>query len=97
MAAREQCDIYFSSPQKYQLGQVFVGSTMHPKPGDESWGALRAIDPLNGEIKWEFKHHSAPWAGTLTTAGGLVFTGDQEGYLLAFDAQSGFSGDRTPP
>ena len=89
VAAREQCDIYFSSPQKYQLGQVFVGSTMHPKPGDESWGALRAIDPLNGEIKWEFKHHSAPWAGTLTTAGGLVFTGDQEGYLLAFDAQSG--------
>ena len=89
VAVREQCDIYFTSPQKYREGQLFVGSTLHTKPGDESWGALRAIDPLNGEIKWEFKHHSAPMAGTLTTAGGLVFTGDQEGYLLACEAKSG--------
>ena len=85
----EDCQTYFSSPQKYQQGQWFFGSTFQAKSGDESWGALRAIDPLSGEIKWEFKHHSPSWAGTLATAGGLVFAGDHEGYLLAFDAKSG--------
>jgi hypothetical protein len=30
------------------------------------------MEPTTGEIKWEFKHNSAPWAGTLATAGGLV-------------------------
>ncbi len=89
VAAREQCDIFFSSPQKYQPGQMFFGSALQTKPGEKGWGAVRAIDPLTGEIKWEFKHHSPPWAGTLATAGGLVFTGDHEGYLLAFDAKNG--------
>lgn len=32
---------------------------------------------------------SSPTAGLLTTAGGLVFTGDAQGYLIAFDARSG--------
>jgi alcohol dehydrogenase (cytochrome c) len=85
----EECQTYFSSPQKYQPGQMFFGSTFQTKPGEKGWGAVRAIDPLTGEIKWEFKHHSPPWAGTLATAGGLVLTGDHEGYLLAFDAKSG--------
>ena len=89
VAAREECAIYFNSPQKFREGQWFFGSTFQVKPDEKSWGALRAIDPLTGDIKWEFKHHSPAWGGTLTTAGGLVFAGDQEGYLLAFDAQSG--------
>ncbi len=89
VAAREQCDIYFTSPQKHREGQIFFGSAFQSKPGEKGWGALRAIDPLTGDIKWEFKHHSPPWGGTLATAGGLVFAGDQEGYLLAFDARSG--------
>ena len=40
-------------------------------------------------MKWEFKHYSAPWAGVLSTAGGVVFSGDMEGYLMAFDALTG--------
>jgi len=52
-------------------------------------GALRALDPLTGQIRWEFKYVSAPWAGVLSTAGGLVFSGDMEGYFIAFDARFG--------
>jgi alcohol dehydrogenase (cytochrome c) len=45
--------------------------------------------PLTGETRWEFRFFRAPWAGTLSTSGGLVFAGDEDGYLMAFHAQSG--------
>jgi alcohol dehydrogenase (cytochrome c) len=87
--AREQCDIFTTAPQVFHAGRAFLGSGYNMEADAKDWGALRAIDPTTGQIKWEFKHHSAPWAGTLATAGGLVFAGDIEGNLIAFDARSG--------
>ncbi|HYL10106.1 MAG TPA: PQQ-dependent dehydrogenase, methanol/ethanol family [Candidatus Acidoferrales bacterium] len=87
--AREQCDLFTVERQEYQAGRAYLGSTYYPAANEKDWGALRAIDPRTGEIKWEFKHFSAPWAGTLATAGGLVFAGDIEGNLIAFDARTG--------
>ena len=40
-------------------------------------------------MKWEFRHVSPSWSGVLSTAGGLVFTGDAEGNFTALDAASG--------
>jgi alcohol dehydrogenase (cytochrome c) len=38
--------------------------------------AIRALDPLTGERKWEFKRDGTFFkAGALTTASGLLFTG----------------------
>ncbi|HYI96087.1 MAG TPA: PQQ-binding-like beta-propeller repeat protein, partial [Bryobacteraceae bacterium] len=49
----------------------------------------KAIDPLTGETKWDFRFDKAPWAGTLSTGGGLIFAGDEDGYFMAADARSG--------
>jgi alcohol dehydrogenase (cytochrome c) len=88
--AREQCDIFSTAPQPYEAGHAYYGSAYFPSDAAEPfWGALRAIDPANGQIKWEFRHPSPSWAGVLSTAGGLVFTGDSEGNFMALDAQSG--------
>ena len=64
--------------------------------GREQWAALRAIDPATGARKWEHKYRSYPstvsldlTGGVLSTASGLVFTGDNEGYFYAFDATTG--------
>src|SRR5262249_26677079 len=64
--------------------------------GREQWAALRAIDPATGERRWEHRYRSYPSAvsldlagGILSTASGLVFTGDNDGYFYAFDAASG--------
>jgi alcohol dehydrogenase (cytochrome c) len=38
---------------------------------------------------WEFRLHSPPWAGVLSTAGGLVFSGSNEGNFFALDAKTG--------
>jgi alcohol dehydrogenase (cytochrome c) len=90
VTAREQCDIFSTAAQPYHAGHAYYGSAYFPN--DEMapfWGALRAIDPATGKIKWEWKHPSPTWSGVLSTAGGLVFTGDAEGNFIALDAASG--------
>ena len=38
---------------------------------------------------WDFKLPSPPWGGVLSTAGGLVFAGSNEGNVFALDAKTG--------
>ena len=54
-----------------------------------SKGYLQAFDPLSGEARWtvELPHY---WnGGVLATRGGLVFQGDAQGYLSAYDKDTG--------
>ncbi len=90
VTAREQCDIFSTAAQPYQAGHAYYGSAYFPNDDTAPfWGALRAIDPASGKIKWEWKHPSPTWSGVLSTAGGLVFTGDAEGNFIALDAATG--------
>ncbi|MCE2486356.1 MAG: PQQ-dependent dehydrogenase, methanol/ethanol family [Desulfurellaceae bacterium] len=54
-----------------------------------SYGHLSAVDVSSGAVKWRYKDDYPLVGGTMATAGGLVFTGDQKGYALAFDDTSG--------
>src|SRR5207245_1076932 len=70
--AREQCDMFSTAPQPYEAGHAYYGSAYFPADQTEPfWGALRAIDPSTGQVKWEFRHPSPSWSGVLSTAGGL--------------------------
>ncbi|GAC1623460.1 MAG: PQQ-dependent methanol/ethanol family dehydrogenase [Candidatus Acidiferrum sp.] len=90
VTAREQCDIFSTAPQANEEGHAYYGSAYFPSDDTEPfWGALRAIDPATGGKKWEFKHLSPSWSGVLSTAGGLVFTGDSEGNFIALDVATG--------
>lgn len=70
-------------------GHLFMGADRLPIPGEEPWGALRALDWKTGEMRWEFRVHTPPWCGVLSTAGGLVFSGTMEGDFFAVDAATG--------
>src|SRR5271169_6757517 len=77
VTAREQCDIFSTAPQPYEVGHAYYGSAYFPSDKAEPyWGALRAIDPGSGQVKWEYRHLSPTWSGVLSTAGGLLFTGE---------------------
>ena len=89
VTAFERCEEMTSWPQPYEEGRRFIGSTGIKLKNEKDWGAIRALDPQNGELKWEFKFFSGPWAGTLSTAGRLVFTGDIDGNVIALDARTG--------
>jgi alcohol dehydrogenase (cytochrome c) len=56
---------------------------------EEGYGAVRAVDPRTGDMKWQFKMSDVTDAGILTTASDLLFSGGREGYFFALDARSG--------
>jgi len=90
VTARDQCDIFSTAPQPYEAGHAYYGSAYFPSEEAKPYrGFLKAIDPATGEIKWKFEHTSPTWSGVLSTAGGLVFTGDAEGNFIALDAAAG--------
>ena len=84
-----EMDIW-NEPTAYKKGAAYLGAGFTIKPVNEEYiGVLRAIDPKSGKEVWRYKNNAPLWGGVLATAGGLVFTGNPEGYLMAFDAKSG--------
>jgi alcohol dehydrogenase (cytochrome c) len=56
----------------------------------EKWGGwLTAVDADSGRVHWKYKSPTPLVAGVTPTAGGLVFTGDLNGDVLALDAKNG--------
>jgi alcohol dehydrogenase (cytochrome c) len=56
---------------------------------EDGYGAVRAVDPLTGERKWEFRMTDVTSSGILTTGSDLLFTGSREGYFSILDANTG--------
>ena len=72
------------------LGDVWLQSRPRlPDDYYDRWGALSAIDPVSGEVVWEFDSAYPHDAGVLATAGGLVFSAFADRVFRAFDAESG--------
>ncbi len=58
--------------------------------GEPSFSTLTAVDlAKGGAIAWSVKSESRLAGGTLATAGGLVFSGEEDGHLDAHDAGTG--------
>lgn len=89
VATREIGSVYYKREAEYKPGTFFAGGGEAGIPGDSGAGALRALEATTGRMRWEFRLHSAPWAGVLATAGGLVFSGTDEGNFYALDAATG--------
>ena len=58
---------------------------------DKAQKILRAFDIQTGKVVWELPQDgpAETWSGTLSTASGLVFYGDDGGELAAADAVTG--------
>ncbi len=90
--ARESCMTYYAWEQEYIPGERFTGGAgerIRNDPEMPVYGALRALDPATGERLWEFRLPEPSSSGLLTTASGLLFSGDSDGNLLALDSRSG--------
>lgn len=68
-------------------GETYMGATL--EPDENSQGFLTAIDASTGEIRWQYRSEEPMVAGVTTTAGGLLFTGENTGDLMALDADTG--------
>ncbi len=89
--AREACATYYAWRQEYVPGERYTGGAGQRAKGPDqrAYGALRAIDPITGERRWEFEYITPSTSGLLSTASGVIFSGDAEGNFLAIDARSG--------
>ncbi len=88
VTARETCATYQPQAPKLVPGESSFGGVVKRDP-DKASGALRAIDAVTGERRWEFAYPSPSMAGVLSTASGLVFAGDNEGNFMAFASKTG--------
>jgi len=90
VAVREACATYRSDTRDPRLGEPYYSGDLTIDPKDGTPGAIRAIDPLTGEIHWNYELQTgSPGAGVLGTAGGVVFAASDDGYLIALESRSG--------
>lgn len=68
---------------------VGISSGAHPDSADGMVGRVQAIDVVNQKLAWTHDLVTPPSTGLLATAGGLLFAGDMEPSLKAFDDTSG--------
>ncbi len=76
-----------SSP--YPDGKLWLGGAFKVIPTEEQAGNITAVDYNTGKIKWQVKTPQPMMGGAFTTAGGLMFTGEANGWFRAYDAASG--------
>jgi alcohol dehydrogenase (cytochrome c) len=89
VAVREEPAIFSKNKDPYVPGQWFSGGNPQGVPKVEPTGSIRALEHATGKLAWEFPLKSPPWAGLMSTAGGLVFGGSSEGIFYALDAGTG--------
>lgn len=89
VSVREMGSYYFKSDVDFEPGEPFLGGGEQALSGDEAKGYVKAINASSGDIAWEFDLHSPPWSGVMSTAGGLVFGGSNEGNFFALNSATG--------
>jgi len=89
VAALHQPMWYRTNYAPWEKGRLWLGSAFVAIPGEEQYGLLSAIDLKSGKIAWQKKVPQPMMGGTLSTAGGLTFTGEGNGNFNAFDSKTG--------
>lgn len=89
--AVEACQIFQKGIAVYTKGMPYLGGLPDTKDANDgkSYGTISAIDVATGAIRWVYKDPFPMGGGVLSTAGGVVFTGNLTGDALAFDAKTG--------
>jgi PQQ-dependent dehydrogenase (methanol/ethanol family) len=80
---------YHVESTPYPGGKLWLGGAFKIIPGSDQFGNVTAVDYNTGKIAWQKKTPLPMMGGTLSTAGGLVFTGEGDGWFRAYDAKSG--------
>src|SRR6185503_5417283 len=88
----ESCAVYTkrASPE-WAAGRSYQGGGGRRAPDEQPQKFIRAFDIQTGKMKWELPQdgNGSSWTGTLSTASGVVFFGDDGGALSAADATTG--------
>jgi alcohol dehydrogenase (cytochrome c) len=87
----ESCQVFAKGISAFKEGLPYLGGlpdTVDATAG-KAYGNMVAIDVATGKVKWRYRDDRPMMGGTLSTAGGVVFSGNLEGEVLALDAKTG--------
>lgn len=90
--ALDECETYFSEPtQPFQEGKEYYSTGVKHIVDERSQKLLLAFNLDTNSFSWKYLQDGSGHStgGTMSTAGGLVFFGDDAGSFEAVDAQSG--------
>jgi alcohol dehydrogenase (cytochrome c) len=89
--ALESCNVYFAHAQPFTPGATYYGTGTKLAPDEHAQKILLAYSVSEGKIVWRYPQvgRGNSWGGTLTTAGALVFFGNDTGALEAVEARTG--------
>jgi len=91
--ALEDCDIYMAgqSRQIFKPGETYYNTGTKRPPHESAQKILLAFDVATGKPVWRYPQVGSgdSWGGTMTTASGLVFFGDDANEFEAVDARTG--------
>jgi len=89
--ALESCNEFLAKPKQFVRGETYYDTGTKLSPNEHSQKVLLALSVADGKPAWRYPQSGRgnSWAGTLTTATGLVFFGDDAGSLEAVDAANG--------
>jgi alcohol dehydrogenase (cytochrome c) len=76
-------------PEKEHTHAWYFGGQTKFDPWSEARGRLTGFDAATGTERWRYDAPKPMIAGVTATAGGVIFTGELGGNLLALDAGSG--------
>jgi len=87
----DKCGIFTRTDAPFQLGHSYMGGSFSPDPADPGRRVLRAFDIQTGKATWELPQTGAgeSFGGVLSTAGGVVMYGADDGTFAAADAKTG--------
>ncbi len=87
----DKCGIFTRTDQEWAAGRGFMGGSFRQAPNEPAQRLLRAIDIRTGKVVWEVPQtgNVNSWGGVLSTAGRVVFFGDDSGAFAAVDAENG--------
>jgi alcohol dehydrogenase (cytochrome c) len=91
MQTNEKCSVYLKRDEDFKFGRAFLGGAERASSDPKPVRILRALDLQTGAVKWELPQAGLvnSWGGTLATATGLVFFGEDSGAFAAADAATG--------
>lgn len=73
----------------FEEGKEWWGSIIQPINGAPDRGTVTALDIKTNKIVWQNDWDDTAYSGILTTAGNLIFTGHNDGRIIAYDATNG--------
>ena len=77
------------APTVYEPGKSFSRTSSAPVIGANVTSTLTAMDSRTNKIVWQKHFPGSEDKGEVSTAGGLVFSGGNDGNLRAFDVKTG--------